>query len=67
MKAWFLSAGGVKFRHQVEVNVEESPNMDATRFYKVLNSTQMKIPGKKMYCVTDNHGKVLIKLIQILL
>ncbi|KAG5585376.1 hypothetical protein H5410_045810 [Solanum commersonii] len=33
-------AAGVEFSHQVEPNVEESPNMGASRFFKMLNSAQ---------------------------
>lgn len=33
-------AAAVEFSHQVEPNVEESPNIGASRFYKMLNSAQ---------------------------
>lgn len=41
-------AAGVQFGHQFEPNIEESPTMDATRFYKMLNSAQQPLwPGCK--------------------
>lgn len=39
-KGMIDDAAGVEFSHQVEPNVEESPNMGASRFFKMLNSAQ---------------------------
>ncbi|XP_059294442.1 uncharacterized protein LOC132047411 [Lycium ferocissimum] len=55
------NAAGVEFRHQVEPNVEESPNMDATRFYKLLNSAQETLwPGCKY-----SESSVVVKMMSI--
>lgn len=39
-------AAGIEFGHQIEPNLEEPQNMEATKFYDMLNSAQQPLwPG----------------------